>query len=126
LSIGLTYEEAATDLGATPLQAVRLALLPLLYPAIFASAIIVFALSLDDFVLTQYLSSNASSTSVPMLIYGAARTASTPALNAVAALMVITTALVAGLGGVVYRYWTRNEPWAARRQPPHGPGTGGA
>ena len=59
-SIGPEYEEAARDLGATPAQALRLVLLPLLLPAILASMLIVFALSIDDFVVTQYMSSNAS------------------------------------------------------------------
>ena len=43
LSIGGEYEEAARDLGASPLQAIRTILVPLLMPAIFASAMIVFA-----------------------------------------------------------------------------------
>ena len=57
LSIGPEYEEAARDLGASPVGAFRLVLLPLLAPAIFASFIVVFALSIDDFVVTDYLSS---------------------------------------------------------------------
>ena len=59
VSIGPEYEEAARDLGATSLGALRLVLLPLLLPAILASMLIVFALSIDDFVVTQYMSSNA-------------------------------------------------------------------
>ena len=55
--IGGEYQEAARDLGATPIQALRLVLLPLLMPAILASMLIVFALSIDDFVVTQYMSS---------------------------------------------------------------------
>ena len=59
-TIGPEYEEAARDLGATPLGSLRLVLLPLLMPAILASMLIVFALSIDDFVVTQYMSSNSS------------------------------------------------------------------
>src|SRR4029079_11264296 len=51
LSIGRDYEEAARDLGASPLQAIRTILVPLLMPSIFASAMITFATSLDDFVV---------------------------------------------------------------------------
>ena len=57
-SIPIGYEEAAMDLGASPLQAFRLALIPLLQPAILASAIVAFAVSIDDFVITQYMSSS--------------------------------------------------------------------
>ena len=53
LAIGPEYEEAARDLGASPLQALRLALLPMLVPAIVASGIIVFAISMDDFVISR-------------------------------------------------------------------------
>ena len=56
LSIGKEYEEAAMDLGASPVQALRRVLLPLLYPAIFASAVLVFADAIDDFVIVRYLS----------------------------------------------------------------------
>ena len=110
LSIGPEYEEAARDLGASQLGALRLVLLPLLYPAIFAGFIVVFALSIDDFVVTQYMSSGQSTQTVPILIYGAARGATTPALNAVATVMVVATLLSVGLAYFVYR-------WSARAQP---------
>jgi spermidine/putrescine transport system permease protein len=91
-SIGRHYEEAARDLGATSLQAVRLVLVPLLMPAILASMLIVFALSIDDFVVTQYMSSNAATTTIPMFLYSNARGGtSTPALNALATILVVVT-----------------------------------
>ena len=55
-SIGREYEEAAADLGASPSVALFRILLPLLTPAIVASAAIVFAISIDDFVISQWLS----------------------------------------------------------------------
>ena len=58
-SIGRQYEEAAADLGATPWETLRLVLLPLLLPAIFSSLMIVFAISIDDFVISQWLSCGA-------------------------------------------------------------------
>ena len=61
-NIGREYEEAAADLGATPGVALWRVLLPLLMPAIVASAAIVFAISIDDFVISQWLSSGASPT----------------------------------------------------------------
>ena len=66
------------DLGASRIQAVRLALLPMLVPAIVASGIIVFAISMDDFVISAFLSSGTSTDTVPVRIYSTGRTAPTP------------------------------------------------
>ena len=102
-SIGNQYEEAARDLGATPLQALRLVLIPLLMPAILASMLIVFALSIDDFVVTQYMSSNSATTTIPMFLYSNARGgASTPALNALATILVVVTLLGVALAYFAY------------------------
>jgi spermidine/putrescine transport system permease protein len=91
-SIGPEYEEAARDLGATSAGAIRLVLVPLLFPAILSSMLIVFALSIDDFVVTQYMSSNSTTTTIPMFLYSNARGGtSTPALNALATILVFTT-----------------------------------
>jgi spermidine/putrescine transport system permease protein len=102
-SIGPHYEEAARDLGATSVGALRLVLLPLLTPAILSSMLIVFALSIDDFVVTQYMSSNSSTTTIPMYLYSNARGGtSTPALNALATILVATTLLAIGVGYLIY------------------------
>jgi spermidine/putrescine transport system permease protein len=102
-SIGSEYEAAARDLGATPVQAVRTVLLPLLYPAIFAGALIVFASSMDDFVVSAFLSADASSATVPIRLYSAARTSPTPALNALAALLLVGSTLAIVLAWLVLR-----------------------
>ena len=97
-AIGPEYEEAARDLGASARQALQHVLLPLLTPAMLASMLIVFALSIDDFVVTQYMSSSGETTTIPMLLYANARGgATTPALNAVATIMVLVTLI--GVGG---------------------------
>jgi spermidine/putrescine transport system permease protein len=107
-SIGPEYEEAARDLGATPVAALRLVLLPLLAPAILASMLIVFALSIDDFVVTQYMSSNASTTTIPMFLYSNARGGSTtPALNALATILVLTTLIGIGVAYLLYTALSR-------------------
>jgi spermidine/putrescine transport system permease protein len=93
LSIGGEYEEAARDLGASPMQAIRTVLVPLLMPAVFASAMIVFATSLDDFVVSQFLFGNASNATVPILLYNAVRASPTPALNALATILLTGTFL---------------------------------
>lgn len=103
LAIGPEYEEAAQDLGASRLQAIRLALLPMLAPAIVASVIIVFAISMDDFVISAFLSSGASTDTVPVRIYSTGRTAPTPALNALATLTLLITVVIAMVLFVVWK-----------------------
>lgn len=109
LSIGREYEEAAMDLGASPTRAVRRILIPLLMPAIFASAAIVFADSIDDFVTVRYLSSTAGTEPLSVKIYNAARASPTPAVNAAATLMLISTFTVITFGFVGYRFATRGQ-----------------
>ncbi len=109
LSIGKEYEEAAMDLGASRTQALRRVLLPLLSPAIFASAVLVFADVIDDFVIVRYLSSDASTEPMAVKIFNSARASPTPALNALATIMLVSSLLVVLIGFLVYRRMTRGE-----------------
>jgi spermidine/putrescine transport system permease protein len=103
LSIGPEVEQAAQDLGATPVQAIRMALLPLLSPALIASAIFVFAISMDDFVVSAFLSSGSGTDTVPVRIYSNARGAPTPALNALASLTLVVTLAIAAASFAVWQ-----------------------
>jgi spermidine/putrescine transport system permease protein len=98
--IGGEYEEAAMDLGAPPLGALWRVLLPMLMPAIFAAFMIVFALSIDDFVTSQFLASGDRTTTIPMLLYATGRTAPNPALNALAALMLVVSLGAIGIAAI--------------------------
>jgi spermidine/putrescine transport system permease protein len=109
LTIGKQYEEAAIDLGASPMGAIRRVLLPMLAPAIFASAVLVFADVIDDFVIVRYLSASASSEPVSVKIYNTARAAPTPALNALATLLLFASILVVVVGFLGYRALSRGE-----------------
>ena len=109
LSIGPEYEEAATDLGAPPMKALRLVLLPLLIPAIVASFLIVFAISIDDFVISQFLSADSSTETIPVKIYSNARGAPTPALNALATVMLFLSLLAITLVIVFQRATQRSR-----------------
>ena len=102
-AIGTQYEEAARDLGATRLQSIRLVLLPLLSPAIFASVMVVFATSVDDFVISSFLSTGASTETVPIKIYSGARAGSTPALNALATVMLVLTLAAVATAAVILK-----------------------
>jgi spermidine/putrescine transport system permease protein len=109
LSIGSQYEEAAMDLGASPIHAVRRVLLPMLWPAIFASAVLVFADVIDDFVIVRALSSELSSETMSVKIYNGARSTATPALNALATIMLVISIIAITVGFFVYRRMTRDD-----------------
>lgn len=110
VTIGRAYEEAAADLGASRLGAIRRVLLPMLMPAIFASAVLVFAGTVDDFVIVEQLSSTAATQPMSVLIYSNVHGGlQGPALNALATVMLFFSLLVAVLGFVAYRWMTRGE-----------------
>ena len=108
-SIGRQYEEAAADLGASPFVALTRVLLPLLTPAIVAAAAVVFAISADDFVISQWLSSGGGTDTVPIRIYSATRAAPLPSVNAIATIMMVITLLIVTLGFLTWRAFTRGE-----------------
>ena len=113
VSIGSEYETAAQDLGATRMQAIRTILLPMLVPAIFASAMITFAASLDDFVVSNFLYGDASHITVPILLYSAVKAAPSPALNALATLLLVGTLAALLLAYLVLRLRSRGEGGSA-------------
>jgi spermidine/putrescine transport system permease protein len=109
-SIGKQYEEAAADLGANQFQTMRRVMLPLLAPAIFASAVLVFSGVIDDFVLVDLLNSNASNTPMSVYIYSTQRGGNGgPALNALGTIMLVMTFVMATIGYIGYRWLTRGE-----------------
>jgi spermidine/putrescine transport system permease protein len=110
VTIGKQYEEASADLGCTQFQTMRRVMLPLLTPAIFASAILVFSGVIDDFVIVDLLSSNATNTPMSVIIYSTQHGGNGgPALNALATVMLLMSFVVAGLGYVGYRLMTRGQ-----------------
>jgi spermidine/putrescine transport system permease protein len=110
VTIGRQYEEAATDLGATPWQVTYRVMMPLLTPAIFASAVLVFSGVVDDFVLVDLLSSNSSNTPMSVYIYSQQRGGNGgPALNALGTIMLVMSFVVAIVGYIAYRWLTRGE-----------------
>ncbi|HLI43846.1 MAG TPA: ABC transporter permease [Acidimicrobiales bacterium] len=110
VTIGKVYEEAAADLGASRLQALWRVLMRMLMPAVFASAVLVFAGVIDDFVIVEQLSSTANTQPVSVLIYSNVHGGlAGPSLNALATLMLLFSLVVAVLGYVAYRLLTRGE-----------------
>jgi spermidine/putrescine transport system permease protein len=110
VTIGRQYEEAAADLGAAPLQVTYRVMLPLLTPAIFASAVLVFSGVIDDFVLVDLLSSTASNTPMSVYIYAQQHGGNGgPALNALGTIMLVMSFVIAIIGYLGYRWLTRGE-----------------
>jgi spermidine/putrescine transport system permease protein len=110
VTIGRQYEEASADLGCTQFQTMRRVMLPLLTPAIFASAILVFSGVIDDFVIVDLLSSNATNTPMSVIIYSTQHGGNGgPALNALATVMLLMSFIVASLGYLGYRIMTRGQ-----------------
>jgi spermidine/putrescine transport system permease protein len=84
-----SLEEAAQDLGATPWETFRLITLPLIMPGVVSAALLAFALSIDDFVITNF---NAGSTiTFPLFIWGAARVAIPPQIYVIATMIFLVT-----------------------------------
>ena len=94
-------EEAAMDLGANELTTFRKVTLPLLAPAMLAAALLGFALSIDDFVIT-YLNAGSTQT-FPIFVWGIARVSVPPQVNVVAS-AIFLVAIALGLANVWWQY----------------------
>jgi spermidine/putrescine transport system permease protein len=108
-AIGREYEEAAMDLGASRWQALRLVLLPILRPAIFVGAMVAVAISLDDFVITQFLVGEASTQTIPVRVYSGSRAGPTPATNAIASVLLFSTMIVVTIAALFLRQARKRE-----------------
>jgi spermidine/putrescine transport system permease protein len=94
-------EEAAMDLGANEVTTFRKITLPLIAPAMLAAALLGFALSIDDFVITYF---NAGGTQTfPVFVWGIARVSVPPQVNVVAS-AIFLIAIAIALGNVIWQY----------------------
>jgi len=94
--------EAARDLGASPLAVFRTVTLPLALPAIGSAALLAFAMSLDDVVISFFVSGPKSQT-LPLLIFSAIRLGITPKINALCTIILTVTFLVVGVTRITAR-----------------------
>ncbi|MGW7528332.1 ABC transporter permease [Streptomyces sp. NPDC054783] len=99
-------EEAAMDLGASRWQAVRLVTLPALLPAVLASAVLIFALVFDDFVLA-YFTTGVDPQPLSVRIYSAIRFGVKPTINAVGTLMLAGSVVLIALALFIPRLFGR-------------------
>lgn len=88
-----SLEEAARDLGASAIGAFRYVTLPLILPAVASGALLAFALSFDDYVVSTFNAGVGSST-LPLYIYGKVKFGVTPEINAISTIIVAVTAVV--------------------------------
>lgn len=96
-------EEAALDLGATPVQAFLKVLLPQLLPGIVSGCLLAFILSMDDFLIAYFVSGVGSAT-LPVAIFTSIKTGVTPELNALSVILIVASAAIALLSESV-RNW---------------------
>jgi len=95
-----TLEEAAMDLGGRPLAVFFDVTVPLLLPALVAGWLLSFTLSLDDLVISSFVS-GPGATTLPMLIFAKVRLGVTPDINAIATIIIVLVMLGVGIAALV-------------------------
>jgi spermidine/putrescine transport system permease protein len=89
-----TLEDAAMDLGATPTRTFLRVTLPLIIPGIVAAAMLSFALSLDDFIITFF--NSGSTVTYPLYVNAATKTALPPQINVLATAILVVSLVLLG------------------------------
>ena len=105
-----SLEEAARDLGATPVQTFRYVTLPLIAPGVMAAALLAFALSIDDFVISNF--NSGTTVTFPLYVFGAAQRGIPIQVNVLATMLFVVT--VAAIMLVIWQQ-RRAERMAAIR-----------
>jgi ABC-type spermidine/putrescine transport system permease subunit II len=101
VGMGDSLEEAGYDLGSGRLATFRQITLPRLFPAIISAALLSFTFSFDDYVLPAF--TNGTTNTWPIVLYSAVRFGITPAVNALATLMLLATVFAIAITGLVLR-----------------------
>ncbi|ABV35675.1 Ornithine carbamoyltransferase [Shewanella sediminis HAW-EB3] len=89
-----SIEEAAQDLGATPLKTFFFITVPMISPSLMAGWLLSFSLSLDDLVIASF-TSGPGATTLPMVVFSSVRMGVSPKINALATLIILTVSLIA-------------------------------
>jgi spermidine/putrescine transport system permease protein len=115
-----SLEEAAADLYATRWQTFRRVTLPLIAPGVAGGALLALTLSLDDVVVTQFVS-GAGSTTLPVYVFGLVRRGVTPLINAVSVVMLVASMVLVGISlgfqrGAAARGQRLADPGALREE----------
>lgn len=107
-TIGREVDDASMDLGATRMQTFRLVTLPALWPAVISAALLVFALSFDDFVLS-FFTTGESPQPLPVRIWSQIRFGVRPTINAIGTFMLVISTLSVALAVLLPRLLGRRE-----------------
>jgi putrescine transport system permease protein len=109
LSMDVSLEEAAMDLGSKPWQVLFDITLPIIAPAMVSGWLLSFTISLDDVVITNF-TTGPGATTLPILIWGKVKLGVTPDINALATLIVLVVSVGVGLAGyLMFRAEKRRE-----------------
>jgi spermidine/putrescine transport system permease protein len=102
-----SLEDAAMDLGANPTRTFLRVTLPLIVPGIVAAAMLSFALSLDDFIITLFTAG--ATVTYPLYVNNGAKTALPPQINVLATMILVGSLLLIGLSSAWHRWRTRGQ-----------------
>lgn len=108
--LDLSIEEAAQDLGATPFKVFFLITLPSIAPAIAAGWLLGFTLSVDDLVITSFVS-GPNATTLPMVVFSSIRMGVSPKINALATLIILVVSTATFIA-----WWLMAKAERRRRQ----------
>jgi spermidine/putrescine transport system permease protein len=103
-----TYEEAAMDLGADEWTTFRKVTFPLIFPGILAAALLAFALSIDDYVITSFVAGR--TTTFPLWVFGVSRIGVPPEVNVLGTLIFSTALLF-----IAVQVWAQRSQRAMAR-----------
>lgn len=94
------FEEAARDLGANEWRTFWRVTFPLILPGVIAGALLAFTISLDDFIVTFFVS-GIGTTTLPIFVYGLLKTRVPPEINAISTLMLLASTVLVGISLVM-------------------------
>jgi spermidine/putrescine transport system permease protein/putrescine transport system permease protein len=101
VGMGDKLEEAAYDLGSGPFSTFRQVTLPRLMPAVIAASLLSFTFSFDDYILPSF--TNGTTSTWPIVLYSAVRFGITPAVNALATIMLLVTLVLIVVVAILLR-----------------------
>ncbi|WP_420535940.1 extracellular solute-binding protein [Clostridium thermopalmarium] len=96
----ISVEEAALDLGATPMQTFFYVTLPIIMPGVIGGALLAFTLSLDDVIISFFVA-GAGSTTLPLKVFSMVKFGVTPEINALSTIIIVFTFVVIGLSSAL-------------------------
>ena len=99
-------QEAAEDLGASPVETFVLVTLPIILPGVIAAALLAFALSLDDYVITSFVAGNTQT--FPLWVYGATRLGVPPQVNVIGTFIFLGGCLIS-ISFAAFRTWRNRQ-----------------